>query len=189
MNGKSRQNLNGLLSLSEASRQTGYHQDYLGFLCRQGKLKGFKIGRNWAIAKADLDHFIQNYKNGVPEIVDESGSKIKVHTEKTAQEGLKTQGLNKGLALASPIPNPISNPAVSPDLNILSLRQAQSGLKILDHLGDQTRQPLATLKPEEQQAPNQLIHLKSEVLGNLDSRIRTLAESLGKIEEQEKSKK
>ena len=64
------------LSLSEASKQTGYHQDYLGFLCRTGKLKGFKIRRNWVIAQNDLSAFIETYKNGISEVADETGKQI-----------------------------------------------------------------------------------------------------------------
>ncbi len=72
----------GFLSLAEASRQTGYHQDYLGFLCRTGKLSGFKIGRNWVTTKAALSNFANSYKNGVSEVEDETGHKIPVHVEK-----------------------------------------------------------------------------------------------------------
>lgn len=69
------------ISLSEASKISDYHPDYLSFLCRSGKLKGFKLGRNWVTTKANLDEFIRNYKNGVSEVVDESGQKIPVHIE------------------------------------------------------------------------------------------------------------
>ncbi len=70
------------LSLSEAGKITGYHQDYLGFLCRTGKLKGFKIGRNWVTTNSALAEFLKNYKNGISEITDESGKKIQVHVQK-----------------------------------------------------------------------------------------------------------
>ena len=46
------------ISLSDASSQTGYHQDYLGYLCRIGKLKGFKIERNWVTTKENLNEFL-----------------------------------------------------------------------------------------------------------------------------------
>ncbi len=41
------QNNSALISLSRAAQLTGYHQDYLGQLCRLGKLRATKIGRNW----------------------------------------------------------------------------------------------------------------------------------------------
>ncbi len=40
-----------IISLREASKITGYSQDYLGDLCREGKLEGQKIGRNWTTTK------------------------------------------------------------------------------------------------------------------------------------------
>ena len=39
------------ISLAEAAKLTKYKQDYLGLLCRQGKLKGEKLGRNWVTTK------------------------------------------------------------------------------------------------------------------------------------------
>jgi hypothetical protein len=72
-------NSKDIISLSEASRVTGYHQDYLAFLCRTGKLHSSKIGRNWVTTKAQLDDFIKNYKNGISEVADEAGNKIPVH--------------------------------------------------------------------------------------------------------------
>jgi hypothetical protein len=48
------QNNSGLLSLSQAARLTGYHQDYLGQLCRLGKLPAKKVGRNWWTSKEAL---------------------------------------------------------------------------------------------------------------------------------------
>lgn len=43
-----------LVSLSQAAALTGYHQDYLGQLCRLGKLPAKKMGRNWFTSKAAL---------------------------------------------------------------------------------------------------------------------------------------
>ena len=62
--GDSERNSTNFISLSEASKLTGYHPDYLGFLCRTGKLKGFKIGRNWVTTKSGLDEFKKTFKNG-----------------------------------------------------------------------------------------------------------------------------
>ncbi|MDE2312126.1 MAG: hypothetical protein KGJ93_03520, partial [Patescibacteria group bacterium] len=72
------QNFDSFLSLAEASKLTGYHQDYLSFLCRTGKLKGFKIGRNWTTTKQALSDFQKAYKNGVAEVSDETGKRILV---------------------------------------------------------------------------------------------------------------
>jgi len=81
-------NLNNIIDLSTASEETGYHQNYLGFLCRQGILKGFKTGRNWLVAREDLDKFVQTHQNGISEIADETGEKIPVHVAAAAQSGL-----------------------------------------------------------------------------------------------------
>lgn len=50
----------GFMPLSEASKRTGYTPEHLNLLCRQGKLKGKKIGRNWFVKKEWLDNFILN---------------------------------------------------------------------------------------------------------------------------------
>ncbi len=42
------------ISLSKAAQISGYHQDYLGQLCRLGKLKAAKIGRNWYTTAEEL---------------------------------------------------------------------------------------------------------------------------------------
>lgn len=50
-------NIANKISLAEAARLSGYHQDYLGQLCRGGKLRGFKYGRNWFTTQEALDEF------------------------------------------------------------------------------------------------------------------------------------
>src|SRR5581483_6925575 len=82
---------NNFISLSEASKQTGYHQVYLGFLCRQGKLKGFKIGRNWVTTKDALDEFLKGFKNGLTQVIDESGNKIKVRVENNFNSSIPSE--------------------------------------------------------------------------------------------------
>lgn len=51
-----------LISLAEAGQISGYHQDYLGALCRTGKLAGKKIGRNWVVSKKALHEFMETGK-------------------------------------------------------------------------------------------------------------------------------
>lgn len=46
------------ISLAQASRMTGYHQDYLGQLARAGKLEAKKIGRNWLTTKKSINIFL-----------------------------------------------------------------------------------------------------------------------------------
>lgn len=48
------------ISLSQAAEITGYHQDYLGRLCRTGQLRAAKIGRNWYTTKAEIENFLMD---------------------------------------------------------------------------------------------------------------------------------
>lgn len=45
-----------LIPLSHAAQLSGYHQDYLGQLCRLGKLQATKIGRNWFTSPEALNN-------------------------------------------------------------------------------------------------------------------------------------
>jgi fibronectin-binding autotransporter adhesin len=67
-------NSDEILSLAQASKITGYHQDYLGQLCRSGKLAGKKIGRNWTTTKFALEEFQRKAR-----AEDEARKSIPVH--------------------------------------------------------------------------------------------------------------
>lgn len=49
-----------ILSLAEASRCTPYSQEYLSLLSRKGAIGAFKQGRNWYIARDDLDNYVKS---------------------------------------------------------------------------------------------------------------------------------
>lgn len=51
--------MSGIISLREASKISGYHQDYLSFLIRKNKLQGQKIGKVWCVKEDDLRNFMQ----------------------------------------------------------------------------------------------------------------------------------
>ncbi len=51
------QNNPALISLARAAEITGYHQDYLGQLCRLGRLPAKKVGRNWFTTNEALSSF------------------------------------------------------------------------------------------------------------------------------------
>jgi len=53
-------NTKNFITLREAAKISGYHQDYLGYLVRKGKLNGQKIGRSWMTSRNDLDAFLQS---------------------------------------------------------------------------------------------------------------------------------
>ena len=58
------------ISLHEAANMTNYSQDYISLLCRQKKLNGTKIGRNWVTTKQWIEDYINKTKgsgqNSVP---------------------------------------------------------------------------------------------------------------------------
>lgn len=60
------------ISLRTAAAMTGYHQDYLAFLCRTGQLAGAKVARNWMTTRAAVAEFqkarreIQRARAGFP---------------------------------------------------------------------------------------------------------------------------
>ncbi|MFA5991743.1 MAG: helix-turn-helix domain-containing protein, partial [Candidatus Doudnabacteria bacterium] len=145
------------LSLSEAGKITGYHQDYLGFLCRTGKLKGFKIGRNWVTTNSALEEFLKNYKNGISEITDESGKKIQVHVQKDKPSVLAE---NKNLNANPTVGNILeSAPAILPSKNLKANTVSQNPDQII-----------------------QLTKLKREIFDELENRIESLNLNLSKLE-------
>lgn len=56
------------VSLHEAAKLTNYSQDYISLLCRQKKIKGIKIGRNWVTTREWVHDYIDN-TNGSGESV------------------------------------------------------------------------------------------------------------------------
>jgi excisionase family DNA binding protein len=49
-----------LITLREASKISGYNPDYLGFLIRDGKMRGKKVGRNWLTTREDVEYYLKN---------------------------------------------------------------------------------------------------------------------------------
>lgn len=52
-------NLRDLISVAEGSKISGYNQDYVSALCRTGKVRGLKIGRNWTVSKSSLQEHLE----------------------------------------------------------------------------------------------------------------------------------
>jgi hypothetical protein len=50
----------GAISLAQAARLSGYHQDYLGQLCRAGKLSATKLGRTWFTTETAVRDFLRS---------------------------------------------------------------------------------------------------------------------------------
>ena len=47
-----------VISLNQASQISGYSQDYLGFLLRQGEIKGLKKGRVWFTTEGEIKNYL-----------------------------------------------------------------------------------------------------------------------------------
>ena len=67
---------------------TNYSQDYISLLCRRGKMKGEKLGRNWFTTKEWMDNYI-NRTNGSGEII------IPVRVENAPENAAKTNDANQ----------------------------------------------------------------------------------------------
>ncbi len=55
-------NLKKVISLHQASKISGYHQDYLSALIRKGDMKGEKIGGNWFTTEEEINNYIFKQK-------------------------------------------------------------------------------------------------------------------------------
>ncbi len=56
------ENIKKVISLSQASRITGYHSDYLSALIRKGEIKGEKVGGNWFTTEEEIKDYIFKQK-------------------------------------------------------------------------------------------------------------------------------
>ncbi|HYV33636.1 MAG TPA: helix-turn-helix domain-containing protein, partial [Candidatus Limnocylindria bacterium] len=176
----------GFISLADASKQTGYHQDYLGFLCRSGKLKGFKIGRNWVTTKAGLEEFIKNYKNGINEVIDETGEKIRVHVEKAEKSDISEKSEkseNQNQSVASPSRIEVWDKFMG---NQDNTGTGESALKDADKSARYNSTQMAADESAtiiaQPLLPQPLHHLKKEVLESIEQRVKALGISVTEIE-------
>lgn len=46
------------ISLNQAAELSGYTQDYLGYLIRQGEIKGVKKGKTWFTTKEEIKDYL-----------------------------------------------------------------------------------------------------------------------------------
>ena len=56
------ENLRKVISLHQASRISGYHQDYLSSLIRKNEIKGEKMGGNWFTTEDEIKNYIFKQK-------------------------------------------------------------------------------------------------------------------------------
>lgn len=52
------ESLKKIISLNQASKMSGYTQDYLGYLIRQGEMKGIKKGRVWFTTEEEVKNYL-----------------------------------------------------------------------------------------------------------------------------------
>jgi len=56
------ESLKKIISLSQAAKISGYTQDYLGYLIRQGEIKGVRKGRIWFTTEEEIKDYILKRK-------------------------------------------------------------------------------------------------------------------------------
>jgi hypothetical protein len=56
------ESLKKVISLNQAAKQSGYTQDYLGYLIRKGELRGRKVGRGWFTTEEELKNYFFKQK-------------------------------------------------------------------------------------------------------------------------------
>jgi len=66
------------ISLHEAAKLTNYSQDYISLLCRQKKIKGIKMGRNWVTTTEWVENYINRTKGSGQFVIP---VKIKIETK------------------------------------------------------------------------------------------------------------
>lgn len=69
------------ISLAAAAKMTNYSQDYISLLCRQGKLKAEKMGRNWVTTKEWVYEYVDKTAGKGASVVP-----VKVKNTKDADE-------------------------------------------------------------------------------------------------------
>ncbi len=47
-----------IISLNQASKFSGYSQDYLGYLIRKGEIHGVKKGRSWFTTEEEVNNYL-----------------------------------------------------------------------------------------------------------------------------------
>lgn len=83
------------ISLGEAAKLTNYSQEYISLLCRQKKLKGTKIGRNWVTTKEWIENYVNKTKGSGENVI---SVKIK-NTKKQAASNIFQTNESKDEAL------------------------------------------------------------------------------------------
>lgn len=171
-------NVANKISLAEAARITGYHQDYLGQLCRGGKLKATKYGRNWFTTT----EAIEDFRKALLSLFENQPTENTIESE-TLDE-VMDQPILQASTYAAPSYQTSQNNVVKPALTETVIVSQVEGLPIqiktlpVVPRGSNTVQQLITnLKIESlQNAVGDIRHTLQEVLSEL-SRQSAILES------------
>ncbi|MDB5245384.1 MAG: hypothetical protein JWN90_489 [Parcubacteria group bacterium] len=74
-----------LVSTKIASEISGYNSDYLGRVCREGKIKGTQVGRAWLIDKESLLQFVESQQERKRELAQQT-AKVREQEYKSANK-------------------------------------------------------------------------------------------------------
>lgn len=161
------------ISLSQAARLSGYHQDYLGQLCRLGKLRAAKIGRNWYTTQSELQTLVNNSEaygvlNQFVINSDDSTDESELDSNK---EGLDIAGANSSAeslepAIKAPI---VSSNYVISEVEAMPIRLEERPQLANSHHSIQTlitRMKLEELKSEVMQFAGLIDQISDEVMNH-----------------------
>ncbi len=87
------------ISLFEAAKLTSYSQEYISLLCRQKKMKGTKIGRNWVTTKEWVRDYIDRTKGKGQNIIP-----VKIKSAKNKELSSEASELSSLSSLAKNTP-------------------------------------------------------------------------------------
>ncbi len=89
------------ISLHEAAKLTNYSQDYISLLCRQKKLKGIKMGRNWVTTKEWIQGYINKTKGSGQNVISvrvKNGTETEDKTKENESNNLEQEKQCKPLS-------------------------------------------------------------------------------------------
>lgn len=72
------------LSTKRAAKVTGYAKDYVGQLCREGRITARLVGRNWYV----LDSSIREHRFGISEQAPKNENSNEIESESTAESAI-----------------------------------------------------------------------------------------------------
>ncbi len=156
------------ISLSQAARLSGYHQDYLGQLCRLGKLRAAKIGRNWYTTQSELQTLVNNSE--AYGVLDQFVITPDETTDETTDESGNIEDQSESLEPAMQVPVVASNYVIS-EVDAMPIRLEERPQVANSHHSIQTlitRMKLEELKSEVMQFAGIIDQISDEVLNHTE---------------------